>query len=208
MEKPRHARIVPTTKLNVSLPSSRKREIRLKGQSVLLVVGFILRFLTKPTSAKYIEGLENRLGRMESLLKLSGLLPDGDDKTDLGDLERRLQESAGSSQNARSVVGRSSSESTCGGTPNTLASQSISNSPKNVRAPGAEEDVEALSDQLCSLVTNNCGETRFIGNALELTDLPKTWPRVRTRLCRLGSSSGFSIFSPKGIEWVNEKTGD
>lgn len=24
----------------------------------------------------------------------------------------------------------------------------------------------------------------------------------------LGSSSGFSIFSPKGIQWVNEKTGD
>ena len=25
---------------------------------------------------------------------------------------------------------------------------------------------------------------------------------------RTGSSSGFSIFSPKGIQWVNEKTGD
>lgn len=25
---------------------------------------------------------------------------------------------------------------------------------------------------------------------------------------QLGSSSGFSIFSPKGIQWVNEKTGD
>jgi hypothetical protein len=27
-------------------------------------------------------------------------------------------------------------------------------------------------------------------------------------LTETGSSSGFSIFSPKGIEWVNEKTGD
>ena len=26
--------------------------------------------------------------------------------------------------------------------------------------------------------------------------------------CAIGSSSGFSIFSPKGIQWVNEKTGD
>lgn len=26
--------------------------------------------------------------------------------------------------------------------------------------------------------------------------------------CFVGSSSGFSIFSPKGIQWVNEKTGD
>lgn len=24
----------------------------------------------------------------------------------------------------------------------------------------------------------------------------------------IGSSSGFSIFSPRGIQWVNEKTGD
>ena len=27
-------------------------------------------------------------------------------------------------------------------------------------------------------------------------------------LISIGSSSGFSIFSPKGIQWVNEKTGD
>jgi hypothetical protein len=27
-------------------------------------------------------------------------------------------------------------------------------------------------------------------------------------LTELGSSSGFSIFSPKGVQWVNEKTGD
>ncbi|KAI5308252.1 hypothetical protein KEM55_006174, partial [Ascosphaera atra] len=42
-----------------------------------------------------------------------------------------------------------------------------------------------ISEQMCSLITDNCGETRYIG-----------------------SSSGFSIFSPKGIQWVNEKTGD
>src|SRR6266516_7540106 len=53
-------------------------------------VNFVLTF--NPTiRAKYIEGLENRLGRMESLLKLSGLLPDEDNgKTDLGTLEKRL----------------------------------------------------------------------------------------------------------------------
>jgi hypothetical protein len=38
---------------------------------------------------------------------------------------------------------------------------------------------------MCSLVTNQSGETRY-----------------------LGSSSGFSIFSPKGIQWVKAKTGD
>jgi hypothetical protein len=47
------------------------------------------------------------------------------------------------------------------------------------------EEVEELSDLMCSLVTNNQGETRYTG-----------------------SSSAFSIFSPKGMQWVNEKTGD
>jgi len=28
-----------------------------------------------------------------------------------------------------------------------------------------EEEVEALSDMMCSLVTNNCGETRYIGGS-------------------------------------------
>ena len=29
-----------------------------------------------------------------------------------------------------------------------------------------EEEVEALSELMCSLVTNNCGETRYIGMLL------------------------------------------
>ncbi|WZH44524.1 fungal-specific transcription factor domain-containing protein [Fusarium acuminatum] len=51
--------------------------------------------------------------------------------------------------------------------------------------PEDQVEVEALSEMMCSLVTNNFGETRYIG-----------------------SSSGFSIFSPKGVSWVNGKTGD
>jgi hypothetical protein len=103
-------------------------------------------------SAKYIEGLENRLGRMESLLKLSGLLPEGDETTDLGDLERRLQESARSGSNPA----RSSSESIHGAS----CASTATSSPRNSRE---EEEVDVLSDQMCSLVTNNYGETRFIG---------------------------------------------
>lgn len=135
-----------------------------------------------PKGAKYIEGLENRLGRMESLLKLSGLLPeDPDGKTDLGDLERRLTEQ--SQRASVSVAGGSSSESIRANTPGSSSMQSCTNSPHSKGKE--EEEVENLSDMMCSLVTNNCGETRFIG-----------------------SSSGFSIFSPRGIQWVNEKTGD
>lgn len=34
---------------------------------------------------------------------------------------------------------------------------------KSDETPKSAEEVEALSDLMCSLVTNNCGETRYIG---------------------------------------------
>ncbi|KAL9603261.1 MAG: hypothetical protein Q9219_001282 [cf. Caloplaca sp. 3 TL-2023] len=151
-----------------------------------------------PKGAKYIEGLENRLGRMEALLKLSGLLSDEDvDRTDLGTLEKKLADKAFQRSNEGSPAhspGSTSVEqppatlSPHGPTPqaNKIPSpQSSTASPKLTEDDKPEEEVEALSDMMCSLVTNNCGETRYIG-----------------------SSSGFSIFSPKGIQWINEKTGD
>ena len=125
--------------------------------------------------AKYIEGLENRLGRMEALLKMSGLLSEDDGgKTDLGTIEKRLAEK--SSPNAD--ISRRNSPKISSGTEsyhNTPQTQEILSSPRtSVATPGSEKDkerekekeaeVEALSDMMCSLVTNNCGETRYIGN--------------------------------------------
>lgn len=174
-----------------------------------------------PKGAKYIEGLENRLGRMENLLRLSGLLAEDDGgRTDLGTLEKRLAEQQGSqsaSQDASPVQAEASP-----GAPQASAQRTASrtstpqgqvvspvtngrartptkspsgavNSQQPEKQPAQTKDpskrdareVDALADQMCSLITNNCGETRYIG-----------------------SSSGFSIFSPKGIQWVNEKTGD
>ncbi|KAL1865089.1 hypothetical protein Plec18167_009558 [Paecilomyces lecythidis] len=149
-----------------------------------------------PKGAKYIEGLENRLGRMETLLRLSGLLSEEDaGKTDLGTLEKRLQDRSFAQGAAMKNVNRSSSVSAAAAPQAPASHQSTprmdtQSSPRNsVASPSSqkesETEVEALSDMMCSLVTNNCGETRYIG-----------------------SSSGFSIFSPKGIQWVNEKTGD
>lgn len=147
---------------------------------------------------------------MESLLKLSGLLPEGDIKADLGDLERRLQDKAQQSSVAGSVttpsnVGRSSSESTRD-TPSPSTLHSALNSPVVCKD---EDEVEALSDQMCSLVTNNYGESRFIGMIDVEILLSYIMNRMdsNTAICT-GSSSGFSILSPKGISWVNEKTGD
>lgn len=156
-----------------------------------------------PKGAKYIEGLENRLGRMESLLRLSGLLAEDDGRTDLGTLEKRLQERSQSAARSNATSPQSqASPATLGGkgisSPNTSAplnqnvtspepaNASTGDTPaKEMKEPKNKENVDALADQMCSLITNNAGETRYIG-----------------------SSSGFSIFSPKGIQWVNTKTGD
>ncbi|KAJ5903082.1 hypothetical protein N7504_005465 [Penicillium tannophilum] len=146
-----------------------------------------------PKGAKYIEGLENRLGRMESLLRLSGLLSEGDNgKTDLGTLEKRLADrtmALDAARNANQFTAPSATQPAVT-SHNTTPRMDSQSSPRTTAATSpesqkSETEVEALSDMMCSLVTNNCGETRYIG-----------------------SSSGFSIFSPKGIQWVNEKTGD
>ncbi|KAM0196695.1 hypothetical protein ACHAPA_001435 [Fusarium lateritium] len=169
-----------------------------------------------PKGAKYIEGLENRLNRMEHLLRLSGLLDDEDG--DLGALEKKLMERQQKSrQPSMAVVSGPNSPShsvPSAADGNVMTPQSSLTSPNSIAkddkrksttpapattpssapapATNGEEanpedqvEVEALSEMMCSLVTNNFGETRYIG-----------------------SSSGFSIFSPKGVSWVNGKTGD
>ncbi|KAI9149270.1 N-terminal binuclear Zn cluster-containing protein [Paramyrothecium foliicola] len=158
---------------------------------------------TPPKGAKYIEGLENRLGRMEHLLRLSGLLDEDDNgATDLGALEKKLTERKQQSRHP-SIAGVSTPSSPTQTMPkqegSSLTPQSALTSPESAKDRDTErrnsiaavneepeqEEVEALSEMMCSLVTDQSGETRYIG-----------------------SSSGFSIFSPKGIQWVNGKTGD
>ncbi|KAF2728004.1 hypothetical protein EJ04DRAFT_120312 [Polyplosphaeria fusca] len=157
-----------------------------------------------PKGAKYIEGLENRLARMESLMRLSGVLPEDDDgSTDLATLEKRLADRAGkpdtpghtsdtqasSHTQAQGHSRRPSSAQTAQKStpaqPGLPSPRSGTTSPEPREQATDDKDEDALAEMMCSLVTNNCGETRYIG-----------------------SSSGFSIFSPKGIQWVNEKTGD
>ena len=115
---------------------------------------------------------------MEALLKLSGLLGgEEDDRTDLGTLEKRLADKNHSQSNA-GTPGSSKS----GSQPRNLESPhntpqmdklptprpSVS-SPDHQSKDKEEEPVEELSDMMCSLVTNNCGETRYIGKIESLT---------------------------------------
>ena len=125
--------------------------------------------------AKYIEGLENRLARMESLMRLSGVLPEDDDgSTDLATLEKRLADRARSSatpitqpaEDRRASVAQTTEKSDV--TPPTQPSlpspRSGTSSPEPPRRTNTgEKDEDALAEMMCSLVTNNCGETRYIG---------------------------------------------
>jgi hypothetical protein len=134
----------------------------------LLIFGRILNLYR----AKYIEGLENRLGRMEALLRLSGLLSEEDaGKTDLGTLEKRLADrsfaSEMASRNQRMSSSTNAHSQSAHSTPridSQSSPQTSVESPESQKVTQAQNDIEELSDLMCSLVTNNSGETRYIGN--------------------------------------------
>ena len=128
-------------------------------------------------SAKYIESLENRLARMESLMRLSGVLPEDDDgSTDLATIEKRLTDRARRSATPRQGVSEDmrqstlplSGTSTNHGTPAqpnlpSPMSGTASPEPETQSAEKVKNGEDALAEMMCSLVTNNYGETRYIG---------------------------------------------
>ena len=136
--------------------------------------------LTLVHSAKYIEGLENRLGRMEQLLRMTGILDKDDDRTDLGSLEKRLADKA-NGNHAGSSVGSPGGKSTtrsdspsqheADGQPDTSSPDRRPSTARVIASPKSQikqerkepGEVEALSEMMCSLVTNHAGESRYIG---------------------------------------------
>lgn len=112
---------------------------------------------------------------MESLLRLSGLLTEDDNgKTDLGTLEKRLADRTSAfnaAKHATKFPTPSATQQPTATSHNTtprMDSQSsphtAATSPESQRE--SEGEVEGLSDMMCSLVTNNCGETRYIGRKI------------------------------------------
>lgn len=138
-----------------------------------------------PKGAKYIEGLENRLGRMEHLLRLSGLLTEEDEGgNDLGALEQRLAQQVNSNRGSpqSTTSGQEAARSSSvkadrrgsgptrsrmrTGTPPSGSRSPIQHGDHKAKSSSKEKDpeVDDLADMMwCSLVTNNQGETRFIG---------------------------------------------
>jgi hypothetical protein len=113
-----------------------------------------------------------------SLTEIGLLNEDDNGRTDLGTLEKRLAEKD-VSRRASAVPGGSHPTSPSQGTLGTPQQDGNGSSPQSSLTspePQSEKDgekrdepaksaeeVEALSDMMCSLVTNNCGETRYIG---------------------------------------------
>ena len=112
---------------------------------------------------------------MESLLRMSGLLNEEDGgRTDLGSLEKQL---ANRSSNRNSGTPDHSAQSdsqsrTRGSQHSTPQMDKIATPKSSLASPESpkerEAEVEELSDMMCSLVTNNCGETRYIGEYISL----------------------------------------
>jgi hypothetical protein len=110
-------------------------------------------------------------------MRLSGVLPDDDDgSTDLAMLERRLadrQRQTGTPGVRASTEDRrsSSAQTTLKATatpvqPGLPSPRSGTNSPEPPKNANGDKEEDALAEMMCSLVTNNCGETRYIGRTL------------------------------------------
>jgi hypothetical protein len=107
---------------------------------------------------------------------MSGLLTEEEaGRTDLGTLEKRLADKAASS-NARAespnpersrassnVATQDSHQGTPSHDTQSSPQDSAATPDTNDKEEKKRQDVENLSDMMCSLVTNNVGETRYIG---------------------------------------------
>jgi hypothetical protein len=109
---------------------------------------------------------------MEQLLKLSGLVSEEDaGATDLQTLEQKLVEKNAqmSKENGASLGASPESSVATSPTIETVAKPAAdkpNGQPAAKRPNGRKEDeVEALSEAMCSLVTNNYGDTRYIGKS-------------------------------------------
>lgn len=115
-------------------------------------------------------------------MRLSGVLPEDDDgSTDLATLERRLADRAGQRQTEEaetpgvhaSMERRASSihpaqhatQKTTPVQPGLPSPRSGTTSPEPQKQGNDDKEGDTLAEMMCSLVTNNYGETRYIGKS-------------------------------------------
>ena len=98
-----------------------------------------------------------RGGRRQNRFRNTGKEAGRSDKEEQQSRAATLARPSSESQHTTPRIGNSSSPKSAVNSPE-YASDS-----NKAKEKGNEEEVEALSDMMCSLVTNNCGETRYIG---------------------------------------------
>ena len=111
-------------------------------------------------------------------MRLSGVLPEDDDgSTDLATIERRLADRAGSRSTADAGTpgNRATEDHMAPPAPPTQkptatpvqpglpSPRSGTTSPEPPRQSTEDKEDDTLAEMMCSLVTNNYGETRYIG---------------------------------------------
>jgi hypothetical protein len=108
-------------------------------------------------------------------MRLSGVLPEDDDgSTDLATLEKRLADRAGERLTAEADTPGNASEGRRASSihpaqkstpaqPGLPSPQSGTTTPEPSKQSPGDGDDDTLADMMCSLVTNNYGETRYIG---------------------------------------------
>ena len=114
---------------------------------------------------------------MENLLRKSGLL-DGSDgqETDLGTLERNMAKRTGIARDdTPDTQPTSGSQPPALDSPHDVAPGENGKSPStSIKSPDTLKDdrdgAEELSDLMCTLVTNNAGDTRYVGSQLMMFD--------------------------------------
>lgn len=142
---------------------------------------------------------------MESLMRLSGVLPEDDDgSTDLATIEKRLADRAGqysqtaeaetpgirpSEERRPSSVQLTQKSADTPVQPGLPSPRSGTTSPEPQRqSSGEDKEEDTLAEMMCSLVTNNYGETRYIGrwnhSGVRLRDTDRA-PRIIVRIFHL-----------------------
>ena len=117
-------------------------------------------------------------------MRLSGVLPEDDDgSTDLATLEKRLADRATSrsaeddgptpvdrvtEQRRASSVHPTQKNTATPVQPGLPSPRSGTTSPEPQRQAATSKEEDTLAEMMCSLVTNNYGETRYIGGFLDL----------------------------------------
>ncbi|KAK9454864.1 fungal-specific transcription factor domain-containing protein [Dipodascopsis uninucleata] len=143
-----------------------------------------------PKGSKYIESLENRLERMEDLIRI--YLPDNKERSHQRQdnqiaLESPTAQTSRSAHTPQTGNENGNNIATTDCTPSSVTSQTQSDKDDNARDSdtGDINTILSYKGDSSSLFLSTNDQVKFIGKA-----------------------SIFSIFSPRGLQWIEQKTGD